>query len=606
MIYGPIHTESDLSFEGRLFQKTKKVNVPAVNGNVTVDLTNGNYQIVNVADRTSVNITLSNIRVGLFAISCADLGMTRLTNDRTISFTGVTIYNTQDVFGVSPTQDHVFYIIYDGEKARITSSLPPIRKHSALQKYKTDDIVYVDNGTVRSFYSANSNYNPEVFNPANWTLIASNDSSNIRYSDPYSTGNATVESALNTLLGSVKFISASYATIDALLLGNATHSTNSVYLVNDVSLGSAADIRVRDGFCLYMKTAVTSSSITDYVIVAARSLYSSEIAFNNAVAKIPGNPANVRTAIERLKIELDQLLLGVRFIDRWDAVTNTPFVANNARYDDDTFNVTVSSVTVGTQTVRVPYTSSTFFNSIIVSNYVKINDITFNVVSKTAVLSNTAIDIVLEVHDGSAFILGDISTGQRMYVPNAIATTGNYYIVSEASAVPTENVSIDGVNVLNIEDKFISNGSVWRHIPRSLIATADEISYDSSQANWQGETPENVQAALDLIANKQAEGAGLKKLSVLLESTTVPGGAIIAIDALTGADTGLTKYTIKHEFGTAPYNLIIGVYFNDGTVFEKVGVSVSGVTGVNELNYVEVICVTPTAGEQYVIVVRTE
>jgi hypothetical protein len=355
-----------------------------------------------------------------------------------------------------------------------------------------------------------------------------------------------------------------------------------------------------------MKTSSTTGSITDYSIVAARSLYSSEIAFNNAVAKIPGNPTNVRAAIERLKVELDQLLLGVRFIDRWDAITNTPFIANNAFYDDDTFNVAVSSIDVALQTIRVPYTSSTFFNSIRIGNYVKVNDITFTVKSKTAVLSNTAIDVEVEVHDGSAFVNGDISIGQRMYVPNAIAPTGNYYIVSEASAVAAENVSIDGVNVLNIEDKFISNGSVWRHIPRSLIATADEISYDSSQANWQGETPANVQDALNIIANKQAEGDGLKKLSVLLESTTVPGGSIVAIDALTGIDTGLTKYTINHAFETGPYNLIVESYFSDGTAFEKVEVSTSGVTGANELNYVEVTCVTPTAGEKYIIVIRTE
>lgn len=604
MIYGPIHTESDLSFEGRLFQKTKKVNTPDSSGNVTVDLLNGNYQVVNTATVQNITVTISNIKIGLFAISFSDLGSTILSSERVISFSGITLDNPTIV--IQPEQDVTVYVLHDGETTSVITSLPTVRMFSELQPYAKHSIVYTDVQNVRSFYVAKVDVPAGSFSSEDWALIASNDSSNIRYSDPYNTGNTNVEAALNSLLGSVKFISASYETIDALLLGNATHSTNSVYLVNDVSLGSAADIRVRDGFCLYMKTSSTTGSITDYSIVAARSLYSSEIAFNNAVAKIPGNPTNVRTAIERLKVELDQLLLGVRFIDRWDAITNTPFIANNAFYDDDTFNVAVSSIDVALQTIRVPYTSSTFFNSIRIGNYVKVNDITFTVTSKTAVLSNTAIDVEVEVHDGSAFVNGDISIGQRMYVPNAIAPTGNYYIVSEASAVATENVSIDGVNVLNIEDKFISNGSVWRHIPRSLIATADEISYDSSQANWQGETPENVQAALDLIANKQAEGAGLKKLSVLLESTTIPGGAIIAIDALTGVDTGLTKYTINHGLETAPYNLIIDSYFSDGAVFEKVGVSVSGVTGVNEMNYVEVICVTPTAGEQYVIVVRTE
>jgi hypothetical protein len=591
--YGSISATRNISYDGQLFQHSKKENVIVAGtpNTVAIDFDNGNFQYIDLSTSTNdIQINVTNQKIGVYSIVVKQ----HATYRRDITFAGAyTYYSSVRFTDVPLTSELPVCIICDGNKCYVFSEQLQIQLFTIQTKHAAGSLVLHDVGSGLAIYSANIQHERDVaFIPADWTCVGAANSAYITYSDPYATGNNTVESALSYLISSPKFIANEYATIDTLLADNAEHVTNRAYLVSDVSAGSMIDSRIHSGYAIYVKTSTTTGSINNYRILTAEMLESDQLHFDNSFARLIGNPENVRTAIEALKSEINDLLNGLKFIDLWDSVTNTPVLGNNGKYNDGTGNTPVLSVNELTSKITC---STAGLGTVVATDYVKIADITYRITNRTDLAGTTTLTIVNALTSAN-LLATDITVGDMIYTANKLATSGEYFLVNN---IGSEMTPIDGATSYTINDRLLSNGLVWKHAINANVATATEIFYDKTGVDWGSNNPINVQEAIDVLRTEQNISANVLDKTILITSASIIDSDILAIST-TGK---FTTYTLYHGMNALVHRLQINLFINDTLVSTDFYATIPNFvkttsrSGGNILNEFDIQFLTPTATE---------
>lgn len=596
IIYGSLDVTRSISYDAQIFQSSTKYNATLAN-TLNINFDYGNFQWASLSASTAdVTCNLTNVKLGIYAVQIQQHNTVR--RNVTFSASGKSIITNFSFSDAAPLTNVMVYIVAASNICYITSNIPQLQFFHTETEHYPGTLTLYDNGDGVSLYQCFSQHIKNTpFNPSGWTRITSLNADDIVYSDPYATGYTNVDEALSYLIGSAKFISNTYLSLDELISDQSNHTVNSAYLVQNVSAGSIADIRVYSGYGIYMKTAATSASVFDYFVISAEAFESTQQHFNNTIAQIPGNPTNVKLAIDALQLQINDLLDGLSFVNTWNANINVPCVGDNGLYSDGLNNSIVLSTDLSNGNIVVQTVAVGKIQS---GMNVSINDVSYKI-SNFTILNATQTRLnLLNSKTGIVITVGaNIIVGNTVHIANAQSMSGQYFIIS--NSVTGDNVVIDGITDYVNEKRLVSNGVQWKLIGSASVTTASEVFYDNTVEDWGTNTPENVQDAIDILRQEISNSSGVASYITDITSSTSTSSdpQILEIVNLTGVNLGMSKYTIRHGLNCTSEQLtVISVYKNTAVdnIFRSITVdtiSASTYSSANPLTDVDITFTRP-------------
>ncbi|BBI90398.1 hypothetical protein HYO65_gp006 [Tenacibaculum phage PTm1] len=482
---GTVESTSSIKYGKQIFQNAQFNNTVSANA-VTVDFDKGNIQSIDLSASTGdVTINFTNQKIGTYILSIKQ----HATTVRNVIFSP-TVSTSWNMMSIGVSNIVPIVIHYDGSNFISNSTTGEIKPFNALSNYGIGANV-IHNGNL---YTSTAQVNSGAFNNANWASLGTAVASQTTYTDTHSTGQTNTQSVIDYILTRPNIVLKKYASIDAMLVEQGTHTDSTLCLVSNSTTGNITDeTRVTGGYAYYIKNR-TGSGIDKYDVLGQLSAPATRTTFDNSISTLPNNPTNVQVALQELAKLIDDVSGGQKLIHTWNAETNDRFVANNAFYDSLTKNPIINVWDAGTKKATV--TGTELANTIVVGMKVRIQHPTTN--AKILDTTITAITVSgankdITLADGTGVI-----QGHRIVTADKKANVGDYLYVNTVHA--TTNTTVDGNSTWTVGDTIQSNGTIWLRIAYvKPTLNASQVTYDSSGNNL---ISTNTQTAITEVNTK--------------------------------------------------------------------------------------------------------